>query len=130
MGRWSRRAAPLIGRGAFAAVAAPGPTVPAGARLHRGLWLALDAGAPAAAGLVHWLIRQSPYDLGRLCPSCVVVWIVAVALFRYVTPRDLRHGVPGPGGRSRAAPAPPWTWCRGTTGSPWPAGTASSSRSS
>ncbi len=42
---------------------------------------------------VHWLIHQSLFGLGRLCPYCAVVWVVTIALFRYVTQRNLGHGV-------------------------------------
>ncbi|WP_240796593.1 vitamin K epoxide reductase family protein [Streptomyces sp. RFCAC02] len=83
----------LLGIGAFAAVAALGVAVLAGARLHRLVWLALQAGAFAGVVLVHWLIPQSLYVLDRICPYCVVVWIVTIALFWYVTLRNLGHGV-------------------------------------
>ncbi|WP_241524785.1 vitamin K epoxide reductase family protein [Streptomyces barkulensis] len=83
----------LLGLGAFAAVAALGAALLLGARLHRALWLALNAGALAGVVLVHWLIQQSLYELGRICPYCAVVWAVTVPLFWYVTLHDLRHGV-------------------------------------
>ncbi|WP_407109760.1 vitamin K epoxide reductase family protein [Streptomyces sp. DSM 116494] len=75
----------LVGLGAFAAVAALGAAVLSGARPHRRLWLALDAGAFAGVVFVHWLIGQSLYELNKLCPYCVVVWIVTIALFWFVT---------------------------------------------
>ncbi len=93
----------LIGLGAFAAVAALGVGVLTGARLHRALWLTLNGGASAAVGFVHWLIRQSLYELDRLCPYCAVVWVVTVALFWYVTLRDCAHGVLPVPRRGRAA---------------------------
>ncbi|MGA5710457.1 vitamin K epoxide reductase family protein [Streptomyces cellulosae] len=89
----------LLGLGAFAAVAALGIAVLSGARLHRGLWLALDAGALAAVALVHWLIVQSLYELNKLCPYCAVVWVVTIALFWYVTVHCLeRRVIPVPRG--------------------------------
>ncbi|MGY0071431.1 vitamin K epoxide reductase family protein [Streptomyces sp. QTS137] len=46
---------------------------------------------------VHWLIAQSLYELDKLCPYCVVVRVVTVALFRYVAVRCLDRGlVPAP----------------------------------
>ncbi|MFD4609705.1 vitamin K epoxide reductase family protein [Streptomyces sp. NPDC058451] len=60
-----------------------------GARLRRGLWLALNAGALAGVVFVHWLIHQSLFGLGRLCPYCTVVRVVTIALFWYVTLRNL-----------------------------------------
>ncbi|MGY1454089.1 vitamin K epoxide reductase family protein [Streptomyces sp. SS8] len=83
----------LLGLGAFAAVAALGAALLSGARLHRVLWLALNAGALAGVVLVHWLIHQSLYELGRICPYCAVVWAVTIPLFWYVTLHNLRHGV-------------------------------------
>ncbi|MFE1862945.1 vitamin K epoxide reductase family protein [Streptomyces anandii] len=83
----------LLGLGAFAAVAVLGVAVLTGARLGRPMWLALNAGALVGVVFVHWLIQQSLFGLGRLCPYCVVVWIVTIALFWYVTLRNLRRGV-------------------------------------
>ncbi|MFE0965493.1 vitamin K epoxide reductase family protein [Streptomyces fungicidicus] len=83
----------LLGLGAFAAVTALGVAVLCGARLHRRLWLALDAGALAAVGFVHWLIVQSLYELNKLCPYCAVVWVVTIALFWYLTLHCLERGI-------------------------------------
>jgi len=89
----------LLGLGAFAAVAALGVAVLTGARLHRRLWLALDAGALVGVVLVHWLIGQSLYELNKLCPYCAVVWVVTIALFWYVTLHCLKRGItPAPRG--------------------------------
>ncbi|MET9390265.1 vitamin K epoxide reductase family protein [Streptomyces sp. NPDC006624] len=89
----------LLGLGAFAAVAALGAAVLTGARLHRRLWLTLNAGALAAVVFVHWLIGQSLYELNRLCPYCAVVWVVTIALFFHVTLHCLEQGiVPAPRG--------------------------------
>ncbi|MEU9792553.1 vitamin K epoxide reductase family protein [Streptomyces sparsogenes] len=83
----------LLGVGAFAAVAVLGLALVTGARLSRTLWLTLNAGAVTGVVFVHWLIHQSLFDLGRLCPYCAVVWAVTIALFWYVTLRNLKHGV-------------------------------------
>jgi uncharacterized membrane protein len=89
----------LLGLGAFAAVAALGVAVLGGARLHRAVWLALNAGAPAGVGFAHWLIYESLYVLGRICPYCAVVWAVTIALFWCVTLHCLdRRIVPVPPG--------------------------------
>jgi uncharacterized membrane protein len=89
----------LLGLGAFAAVVALGVAVLSGARLHRRLWLALNAGTLAAVAFVHWLILQSLYVLNKLCPYCAVVWVVTIALFWYVTVHCLEQGmIPVPRG--------------------------------
>ncbi|MEU0752597.1 vitamin K epoxide reductase family protein [Streptomyces albogriseolus] len=83
----------LLGLGAFAAVTALGVAVLSGARLHRRLWLTLDAGALAGVVFAHWLIGQSLYELNKLCPYCAVVWTVTIALFWYVTLHCMEQGV-------------------------------------
>ncbi|MFI1046722.1 vitamin K epoxide reductase family protein [Streptomyces griseoruber] len=83
----------LLGLGAFAAVTALGTAVLSGARLHRRLWLALDAGALLGVVFAHWLIGQSLYELNKICPYCAVVWIATIALFWYVTVHCLEQGV-------------------------------------
>ena len=83
----------LLGLGAFAAVAALGLAVLTGARLHRRLWLALDAGALVGVVFVHWLIVQSLYELNKICPYCACVWISTIALFWYVTVHCLEQGI-------------------------------------
>ncbi|MFD5650554.1 vitamin K epoxide reductase family protein [Streptomyces sp. NPDC127039] len=89
----------LLGLGAFAAVAALGVAVLCGARLHRRLWQALDAGALAGVVFVHWLIGQSLYELNKICPYCAVVWFVTIALFWYLSLHCLERGVvPAPRG--------------------------------
>ncbi|MFB7331301.1 vitamin K epoxide reductase family protein [Streptomyces adustus] len=99
----------LLGPGAFAAVAALGVAVLTGARLHRRLWLALDAGALAGVVFVHWLIGQSLYELDKICPYCAVVWTVTIALFWFVTLHCLEQGiVPVPRGMLHAARDTHW----------------------
>ncbi|MER6130168.1 vitamin K epoxide reductase family protein [Streptomyces sp. NPDC001795] len=83
----------LLGLGAFAAVAVLGAAVLTGSRLRRWLWLALDAGALAGVLFVHWLMAQSLYELGKICPYCAVVWVVTIALFWYVTLHCVSHGI-------------------------------------
>lgn len=61
-------------RSLLAVVAATGASLLAGARFSRWYWLGLQIGVAAAAVFVHWLIVQSLYVLGALCPYCMVVW--------------------------------------------------------
>ncbi|GAA3480687.1 vitamin K epoxide reductase family protein [Streptomyces yanii] len=83
----------LLGLGAFAAVTALGVAVLCGAHLHRRLWLALDAGALLGVVFVHWLIGQSLYQLGKICPYCALVWVATIALFWYVMLHCLERGI-------------------------------------
>ena len=94
---------PLIGVAAFPVVVATGAALLAGGRLARWYWLGLQAGVSAALGLVAWLIFQSLYRIGALCPYCMVVWAVVIPVFWYVTLRNLATGALGPG--AAASPA-------------------------
>ena len=40
----------------------------------------MTLGTLAAAGFVHWLIYQSLYRIGALCPYCMVVWAATIPL--------------------------------------------------
>jgi len=83
---------PLIGIAAFAAVTTIGIVLLTGARLPRWFWLGLQAGTLFGVGFVHWLIYQSLYDIGALCPYCMVVWIVTIPIFWYVTVHNVQAG--------------------------------------
>ncbi|QHE72984.1 vitamin K epoxide reductase family protein [Rhodococcus sp. WAY2] len=82
----------LLGIAGFAVVAATGAGLLAGARFARWYWLGLQVGVTAAVVFVHWLIVQSLYVIGALCPYCMAVWAVTVPIFWYVTLRNLHHG--------------------------------------
>ncbi|TGN66643.1 vitamin K epoxide reductase family protein [Nocardioides eburneiflavus] len=92
---------PVIGVAAFPVVIATGAAMLAGARLARWYWAGLQAGVTAAMVFVAWLVFQSLYRIGALCPYCMVVWAVVIPLFWYVTARNAAAGVLGspPGGR-------------------------------
>ncbi|GAA4051897.1 vitamin K epoxide reductase family protein [Nonomuraea soli] len=89
---------PLLGVAGFAVVTTAGAALLAGARPSRWFWYGLQAGATAGLIFVHWLIYQSLYVIGALCPYCMVVWAVTVPIFWYVTLRNTRpmvyHTVP------------------------------------
>jgi uncharacterized membrane protein len=82
---------PLLGLAAFPVLATTGAALLAGARLRRWYWLGLQAGATAGVVFVGWLIFQSLYRIGALCPYCMVVWVVVVPTFCYVTLANLRR---------------------------------------
>lgn len=86
---------PLIGVAAFPVVVATGAALLAGGRLARWYWLGLQAGVTAAFALVGWLVFQSLYRIGALCPYCIVVWVVVIPTFWYVTLRNLANGAFG-----------------------------------
>lgn len=91
----------LLGLLGFAVVLAIATGVLAGARFRRWYWLGLQLGTVFALVLIHWLISQSLYSIGALCPYCMAVWAVTIALFWYTTLANLRTGVIPVGERLR-----------------------------
>jgi uncharacterized membrane protein len=71
---------PLIGIAAFTVVTVTGVLAVAKVALPQWYWIGLAVGVLAGAGFVHWLIFQSLYRIGALCPYCMVVWAVTVPL--------------------------------------------------
>ncbi|MGB9251551.1 MAG: vitamin K epoxide reductase family protein [Mycobacterium sp.] len=70
----------LIGIGAFAVVTVTGVLAVTKVPLPRWYWVGMTLGTLAATGFVHWLIYQSLYRIGALCPYCVVVWVATISL--------------------------------------------------
>ncbi|GLZ75972.1 hypothetical protein Afil01_07790 [Actinorhabdospora filicis] len=76
---------PLMGIAGFAVVTTVGVVLLTGTRLPRWFHLGLQAGATFGVVFVHWLIFQSLYRIGALCPYCMVVWTVTIPIFWYTT---------------------------------------------
>jgi uncharacterized membrane protein len=76
---------PIIGLAAFPVVITTGVVMLAGAQLKRWYWLGLQCGTIFGIGFVHWLFFQSVYNINALCPYCMVVWVVTITTFWYVT---------------------------------------------
>lgn len=85
----------LIGIAAFTVVVVTGVLAVAKVALPRWYWAGLAAGALAGAGFVHWLIFQSLYRIGALCPYCMVVWAVTIPLLVVAASIALRPVVEG-----------------------------------
>ncbi|WP_236976628.1 MULTISPECIES: vitamin K epoxide reductase family protein [Mycobacterium] len=71
---------PLLGIAGFTVVVVTGVLAVAKVSLPQWYWSGLAAGLLVGTGLVHWLIFQSLYRIGALCPYCMVVWAVTVTL--------------------------------------------------
>jgi uncharacterized membrane protein len=99
---------PLIGLGGFVAPIAVGVALLAGARFARWFWIAFNIGLAGALAFVIWLISQSIYVLGTLCPWCMLVWSVTIPLFWVVTLRNAAEGVFGSGLRKLGDRLMPW----------------------
>jgi uncharacterized membrane protein len=90
---------PLIGLAAFCAPVFVGVAILAGARFARWFWLLFALGMTGGLTFVIWLLSQSIFVLGTLCPWCMVVWSVTIPMFWAVSLYCLSAGViPVPAG--------------------------------
>jgi uncharacterized membrane protein len=71
---------PLIGIVAFTVVVLTGVLAVAKVPLPRWYWGGLAVGTLLGVAFIHWLIFQSLYRIGALCPYCMVVWAVTIPL--------------------------------------------------
>jgi uncharacterized membrane protein len=93
---------PIIGLGAFVAPIVVGIALLAGARFARWFWMLFALGMTAGLAFVIWLLTQSIFVLGTLCPWCMVVWAVTIPMFWAVSLFCLSSGVvPLPNGVQR-----------------------------
>ncbi len=101
---------PIIGLAGWMAPIFVGVALLAGARFARWFWLTFWAGVAAALGFVIWLISQSIFVLGTLCPWCMVTWAVTIPTFFAVTVHLLRSGIlpVSPAARKRAGKLMSW----------------------
>ncbi len=87
---------PLIGIVSFTVVLVTGVLAIAKVRLPRWYWAGLATGTLLGVAFVHWLIFQSLYRIGALCPYCMVVWAVTIPLLVVVASialqPQLEHG--------------------------------------
>ena len=81
---------PLIGIVAFSVVVVTGVLALAKVRLPRWYWAGLAIGTLLGVVFIHWLIFQSLYRIGALCPYCMGVWAVTIPLFVVVASIALR----------------------------------------
>jgi uncharacterized membrane protein len=87
----------LIGIAAFTVVVVTGVLAVAKVPLPQWYWVGLAAGTLVGAVFVHWLIFQSLYRIGALCPYCMGVWVATISLLVVVAsiaagPTDESHG--------------------------------------
>lgn len=80
---------PVLGVIGFTIVIMFGALLFTGVELPRLMWLGLNFGAIAGMVFVIWLVSQSLYAIGALCPWCMVVWTVTIPIFWQVTTDNL-----------------------------------------
>lgn len=97
---------PMLGIAAFAIATTLGLLVVSRTPLPRWTWVGLQVGLTAGMVFVVWLVSQSLYSIGALCPYCMVVWAVVIPMFVSVTATNLERGViPVPAGARGAVVA-------------------------
>ena len=96
---------PFIGIAGFGGLLAIGLVLVTGGRLARSFWLVVQAGLTLAVVFVHWLVFQTLYRIGALCPFCMAVWAVTIPAFWYVTLHALAPVAERPGRRGRLVAA-------------------------
>jgi uncharacterized membrane protein len=95
---------PILGLTGWVAPIVVGVAILAGARFARWFWWLFEIGVALAFVFVLWLIGQSIFSLGTLCPWCMVTWVVTIPTFYAVTLHLLRTGIlPASRGVRRAA---------------------------
>jgi uncharacterized membrane protein len=80
---------PVLGVIGFTIVIMFGALLFARVELPRSMWLGLNIGALAGMFLIIWLVGQSLYVIGALCPWCMVVWAITIPIFWQVTTDNL-----------------------------------------
>jgi len=83
---------PVLGVIGFTVVIMFGALLFTGLELPRSIWLGLNIGALAGMAFVVWLVIQSLYVIGALCPWCMVVWAITIPIFWQVTTDNLASG--------------------------------------
>jgi uncharacterized membrane protein len=76
---------PFLGLGGFPVLAVIGLAMLAGATFKRWFWLVVNAGLLFAVSFVHWLFFESTYRIQALCPWCMIVWVITITGFWYIT---------------------------------------------
>jgi uncharacterized membrane protein len=76
---------PLLGIVGFTVVVVTGVLAVAKVPLPHWYWVGLTVCTLVGAVFVHWLIFQSLYRIGALCPYCMVVWVVTISLLVVVS---------------------------------------------
>lgn len=80
----------LIGIVGFTVVVVTGVLAVAGVQLPQWYWVGLAAATVLGVVFIHWLIFQSLYRIGALCPYCMVVWAITIPLAVVATSIALR----------------------------------------
>ncbi|HEV7419243.1 MAG TPA: vitamin K epoxide reductase family protein [Mycobacterium sp.] len=101
---------PLIGIVAFSVVVVSGVLAVAKVPLPRWYWAGLALGTTLGVVFIHWLVYQSLYTIGALCPYCMVVWAVTIPLLVVVASIALAPTDGERNGNAMARSIHQWRW--------------------
>jgi uncharacterized membrane protein len=102
---------PLIGLMAFTAPVIVGVALLARARFDRWFWILFNVGLLGGIVFIHWLMTQTVFVIGTLCPYCLLVWTIMIPLFWYGTVNNLAKNFGLRGSAQRFfEKLLPWTW--------------------
>jgi uncharacterized membrane protein len=84
---------PTLGLIAWPVVMATGVAMLAGAQFAKWYWRSFNIVALGALAFAIWLVYQSVFVLGTLCPWCLVTWSAVIPLFWVTTLWNIKNGV-------------------------------------
>ncbi len=84
---------PLLGVAGLVAPIAVGVALLAGARFARWFWWSFVIGVTGAFVFVLWLVDQAVFQIGVLCPWCMLVWVMVIPMFWVLLTWALAAGV-------------------------------------
>lgn len=79
----------ILGVAGFSVLIMFGALLFSNIELPRWMWIGLQFGSLIGFIFIIWLVVQSLYVIGALCPWCMVVWTVMVPIFWQVTADNL-----------------------------------------
>ena len=83
---------PLIGLAAFMAPFFIGFAILAGAKFAAWFWRVFFVGHVLALVFVSWLFYEAVFDIGALCPYCMIAWAAVIPLFWQLLAHGTREG--------------------------------------
>jgi uncharacterized membrane protein len=83
---------PLIGLAAFMAPFFIGFAILAGAKLAAWFWRIFFVGNLLGFTFVTWLFTEAVFDIGALCPYCMIAWAAMIPLFWQLLAHGTREG--------------------------------------
>jgi len=103
---------PLLGVAGLVAPIAVGVALLAGARFARWFWWSFLVGITGAMVFVLWLFEQAVYQIGALCPWCMLVWVAVIPMFWVLLTWSLASGalVDNPRAIGFATTVLPFVW--------------------